>query len=150
MVVIDTDVLTLAYVFHRDPRQAANTRFLSVVQALHPAATIYTVMELLGKLSFNLSAERLAQWPLWLQARHGLSILYPRTAGLTAETFFRREFVDHPFAKMQHHRMPFLDSLILNLAEEASDVDAFVTWNARRYQGKTSLTVLTPGEYLER
>jgi len=69
---------------------------------------------------------------------------------MAAEAFFRHEFVDQPFAKMQRHRMPFLDSLILNLAEEAPDVRAFVTWNARHYQGKTALTVLTPSEYLKR
>ena len=69
MVTIDTDVLTLAYAFRRDSRQAANAQFLTVVQADGPATTIYTVMELLGKLSFNLSGERLAQWPSWLQAR---------------------------------------------------------------------------------
>ena len=150
MVAIDTDVLTLAYAFHQDPRQAANTEFLSVVQPLDPAVTIYTLMELLGKLSFNLSAERLGQWPLWLQARFGLSILYPGTAGLAAEDFFRREFVERPFEKMQRHQMPFLDSLILNLAEEAPGVEAFVTWNARHYEGKTFLAVLTPATYLER
>jgi hypothetical protein len=149
MVVIDTDVLMLAYAFHRDHRHTANAQFLSMAQARDPAATIYTVMELLGKLSFNLSAERLAQWPSWLQDRYGLSILYPGTAGLDAERFFRREFIDRPFGRMQRYQMPFLDSLILNLAEEAPGVEVLVTWNARHYQGKSSLAVLTPAEYLE-
>jgi hypothetical protein len=149
VVVIDTDVLVLAYAFHRDARQAANAQFLDSVQTLQPASTIYSIMELLGKLSFNLSAERLSQWPLWLQARHRLSILYPRTVGMTAETFFHREYVDLPFARMQEHQMALLDALILNLAEAAPDVDAFVTWNARHYQGKTALRVLTPAEYLD-
>jgi hypothetical protein len=150
MVVIDTDVLTLAYAFHRDSRQEANLRFLSAVRALQPAVTVYTLMELLGKLSFNLSAERLAQWPIWLQARHALNILYPSTTGLAADTFFRREFIDRPFEKMQSYQMPFLDSLILGLAEGAPGVECFVTWNARHYQGKTTLAVLTPVAYLER
>jgi hypothetical protein len=150
MVAIDTDVLMLAYAFHRDPRQETNTQFLSVVQAYDPVATIYTVMELLGKLSFNLSTDRLAQWPVWLQDRFGLAILYPGTERQDAETFFRRELIDQPFAKMQRFQMPYLDSLILNLAEQVPDVEAFVTWNARHYQGKTSLEVLTPAEYLAR
>ncbi len=150
MVVIDTDVLVLAYAFHRDSRQSASAQFLSIIQAHDPAATIYSVMELLGKLSFNLSADRLAQWHLWLQDRYGLSIIYPRTAGLDGETFFRRELINRPFDRMQRYQMPFLDSLILNLAEEAPGVEYFVTWNARQYQGKASITVLTPDEYLEK
>ena len=48
------------------------------------------------------------------------------------------------------NQMSFLDSLILNRGEEAPDVAASVTWNARHYQGKTSSTVLAPDEYLER
>ena len=108
MVAIDTDVLTLAYAFHRDPRQAANAQFLTVVQADDPATTIYTVMELLGKLSFNLSGERLARWPSWLQEHYQLTILYPSTMGLSAEVFFNSEFVDQPFRKMQRFQMPFL------------------------------------------
>lgn len=150
MVAIDTDVLVLAFAFHRDPRQADNARFLREVQAHEPTVTIYGVMELLGKLSFNLSTEQLAQWPSWLRDRYSLTILFPRTSGVDADSFFKREFVDRPFAKMEKHGMPFLDSLILNLVEEASAVDAFVTWNARHFQGKTSLTVLTPTEYLTR
>jgi hypothetical protein len=107
MVAIDTDVLTLAYAFHRDSRQTANAQFLSVVQVDGPAATISSVMELLGKFSFNLSAARLAQWPSWLQERYGLTILYPGTQGMEAETFFQREFVDRPLARVQSVRMPF-------------------------------------------
>ena len=150
MVAIDTDVLLLAFAFHRDPRQAANAEFLSVAQGDDPVTTIYSVMELLGKLSFNLPAGRLAQWPSWLQNRYGLSILYPGTTGLDAASFFQREFIDRPFGKMQRHQMPFLDSLILNLAEAAPEVKVFVTWNARHFRDKTSLTVLTPAAYLEK
>ena len=45
--------------------------------------------------------------------------------------------------------MPFLDVLILNLAEAAPNVEAFATWNARHYQGKSILNVVTPAEYLD-
>jgi hypothetical protein len=51
---------------------------------------------------------------------------------------------------MQNHGMPFLGALSLNLAEEAPGVTAFVTWNARHYQGKTPVTVLTPEGSMDR
>jgi hypothetical protein len=148
VVALDTDVLTLAFAFHRDPRQTANTRFLSAVQEDVPVVAIYTVMELLGKLSFNLPAQRLAQWTLWLQEQYQLTVLYPQTNGLEATPFFQQEFVNQPLQKMQQHGMSFLDGLILNLAE-AAEVETLVTWNARHFQNKTSLTVLTPAQYLE-
>lgn len=147
MVVIDTDVLLLAFAFHRDERRPENMQFLAIVQERQPAAVIYSVLELLGQLSFNLSADRLVQWQSWLRDRYQLTILYPKVAGLSAEQFFSREFVDRPLQKM-HQRMPFMDALILNLIEEASVVELFVTWNARHFKGKTSVEVVTPAQYV--
>lgn len=147
-VAIDTDVLVLAFAFHQDSRQAANTRFLEEVRQQTPLVAIYSVLELLGQLSFNLSSERLAQWPTWLQDRYSLTLLYPETTNLTAEIFFQEEFIERPFARMQQQRVPFLDGLILGLVERVSGLECFVTWNARHYRGKTRLNVLTPAEYI--
>jgi hypothetical protein len=148
MVAIDTDVLLLAYSFHRDPRQEANSRFLQAVTDSSPVVAIYTVMELLGQLSFNMSSERLGRWRLWLRDHYGLIVLHPDTADREAEEFFQHQIIDQPFVRMQEQRIPFLDALILGLIEQCAEVDNFVTWNARHYRGKTSLTVLTPSEYL--
>ncbi len=62
MVIVDTDVLLLAFVFQRDPRQAMNNTFLERVKNSEAATTIYNLMELLGQLSFNLSSQRLGKW----------------------------------------------------------------------------------------
>ena len=75
MVAIDTDVLLLTYAFQRDERSADNARFLHIVQMYQPAVAIYSVMELLGQLSFNLAPARLRTWQSWLQDR--LSVLTP-------------------------------------------------------------------------
>ena len=150
MVAIDTDVLVLAFAFQQDVRQAANASFLETARTKTPVVAIYSVMELLGQLSFNLSAERLAQWPSWLQDHYSLTLLYPETANLAAEPFFQAEFIDQPFSRMQQRRMPYLDGLILSIVERVADIEAFVTWNARHYRGKTSLMVLTPAEYIEK
>jgi hypothetical protein len=147
MVAIDTDVLVLAFAFHHDPRQEINRSFLNAVRHQTPLVAIYSVMELLGQLSFNLSPERLAQWQSWLQDHHGLTLVYPETANLTAELFFQDEFIDRPLARMQQ-RVPYLDGLILGLVERIAGVETFVTWNARHFRGKTQLSVLTPAEYM--
>jgi hypothetical protein len=148
MVVIDTDVFLLEFVFHRDPRYEANAHFLAVVRDRAPSITIYNLMEILGQLSFNLAPSRLAQWPLWLQAAYGLTVLWPEPGEVGAFAFFRQEIHEAPLVRMQEKRMAFLDALILNLAERTPGADTFVTWNARHFKAKSSLTVLTPGEYL--
>ena len=51
---------------------------------------------------------------------------------------------------MRTVKMPFMDALILNLAERTPGVTQFVTWNARHFQGKSTLDVLTPEAYLQK
>ncbi|MBK8049957.1 MAG: hypothetical protein IPK16_24335 [Anaerolineales bacterium] len=148
MVALDSDVLLLAFAFHRDERQPDNDRFLNNIRTTPHCVTIYSVMEILGQLSFNLSAERLQSWPSWLRDEFGLNVLYPDWSVQNAESFFLQEFVDGPLGKMVQ-RVPYLDSLILNLIEASPGLTVFVTWNARHFQGKTSLQVVTPAQYIE-
>lgn len=150
MVVIDTDVLLLAFAFHRDVRQPVNSAFLQKVQSADPAITIYNLMETLGKLSFNLSSEQLASWPSWLTDAYQLSVIWPlHPNSIVDRLTLYEELFTRPFAKMVTHKMPFLDALILNVAEQTEGVTHFVTWNARHFQGKSTLRVLTPEEYLQ-
>jgi hypothetical protein len=149
MVIIDTDVLLLAFAFQRDQRQAVNEAFLEQVQADSPAITIYNLMELLGKLSFNLSPERLDAWPSWLVDAYQLTLVWPFMPGETVGfAAFRDEIFTRPFVRMRSVKMPFMDSLILNLAERFPDTTIFVTWNARHFQTKSIVPVMTPAEYL--
>ena len=149
MVVIDTDVLLLAFAFQRDARQPANQRFLQQVRTEAYSITIYNLMELLGQLSFNLSPQRLADYPSWLLDAYQLTVIWPYYPGEDISfVAFRDEVFTRPFARMRAVKMPFMDSLILNLAERAPNVTAFATWNARHFQEKTTLTVITPAEYL--
>lgn len=151
MVVIDSDVLLPAFAFPNDDRQMVNQKFLELVQTAQPATTIYNVMETLGQLSFNLSAEQLNQWNDWLVNSYGLTIIWDMDSNETPNLETWREMIyERPFQKIQSVRMAFMDALILSSAERASDVECFVTWNAKHFKGKTKLTVLTPEEYLGR
>lgn len=149
MVVIDSDVLLLAFAYPNDDRQKANQKFLEVVQTAQPATTIYNVMETLGQLSYNLSAEQLDGWRDWLANAYNLTIIWDTDSKEKVEPETWREIIyERPFEKMQTVRMAFMDALILSAAEHAPNVEFFVTWNAKHFKGKTSLKVLTPEEYL--
>ena len=149
MIVIDSDVLLLAYAYPNDERQKVNQKFLEAVQTAQPATTIYNVMEILGQLSFNLSADQLDGWREWLVNAYRLSVFWDVDSKEQVIPEHWREIIyERPFQKMQSVRMAFMDALILSSAERAPDVECFVTWNAKHFKGKTSLTVLTPEEYL--
>lgn len=150
MVVVDTDVLLLAFAFHRDARREINDAFLSVMPDIEPATTIYNLMELLGQMSFNLSASRLTQWRNWLVDDYNLTILFPEARrDQTADSFYRSEIFERAFAKMSREKMAYKDALILDLAERTPNVRQFVTWNAKHFKAKSTLTVITPAEYLD-
>ena len=151
MVVIDSDVLLLAFAYPNDDRQKVNQKFLEIVQTAQPATTIYNVMETLGQLSFNLSPEQLDGWQDWLVNAYNLTIIWDIDSKQKIDPETWREIIyERPFQKMQTVRMAFMDALILSAAEHAPDVEYFVTWNAKHFKGKTSLTVLTSEEYLAR
>jgi len=147
MVVIDTDVLLLAFAFQNDPRQPTNAAFLKRVQSADPAITIYN-LELLGQLSFNLSPARLEAWHSWLVEAFQLTVIWPLEPDELSAISFRAEIFDRPFGRMKTHRMAFMDALVLSLAERTPGVEQFVTWNARHFRAKSTLPALTPDEYL--
>jgi hypothetical protein len=149
VVIIDTDVFLLEFAFHRDARHRVNAEFLVSIRDREPAITIYNLMEILGQLSFNLSPDQLSQWRLWLQEAYGLAVIWPESEDQTAEQFFYSEMHCRPLAKMQTHRMAFLDALIIGLAEQVTATEGFITWNARHFHDKTPLPVFTPSEFLE-
>lgn len=148
MVVIDTDIFILEFRFQRDRRHPSNKRFLSTIKAGGGAITIYSVMEFLGQLSFNVNSARLRQWRSWLRDAYNLAIIWPVARDRDADSFIYSLLFDQPFERMCRTPIPFVDSLILNLAEQLEEVEAFITWNARHFVGKTSLIVKTPEEYL--
>lgn len=151
MVVIDSDVLLLAFAYPNDDRQSVNLKFLEAVQTAQPATTIYNVMEVLGQLSFNLSEEQLEGWQDWLVNAYNLTVIWDADSKekIDSETWHEIVYA-RPLQKMRSVRMAFMDALIISATEHAPSVDCFVTWNARHFKGKTDLTVLTPEEYLAR
>lgn len=148
MVVIDTDVILLTFAYQNDSRQFVNYTFLEQTKGIQRAITVYNLMEILGQMSFNLSPIQLDKWQTWLIEAYQFRVIYPATTTESPDLFFRQEIIDRPFAKMRAHRVAFLDSLIINLAERTEDVEYFVTWNAKHFKNKTHLTVLTPAEYI--
>ena len=149
MVVIDSDVFLIAHRYVRDVRAELNTRFLAAVKTAAPALTIYNLMEILGVLSFNLSAVQMRAWPDWLKARHSLAILWPDPNYTSRHLFFEQVIYHLPLARMTTQPTAFLDALAIEVAERTPDVRAFVTWNARHFANKTRLRVLTPAQYLD-
>ena len=98
MVILNSDVLLLAFAYPKDERQKTNQEFLEALQTAQPATTIYNVMETLGQLSFNLSAEQLHQWQDWLVNANNLTIIWDVDENTTVESW-REIIYERPFQK---------------------------------------------------
>ena len=106
-------------------------------------------MEVLGQFSFNLSAEQLDRWQDWLINAFNLIVIWDEDSEeqIHAENW-REVIYERPFQKMRSVRMAYMDALILSTAERLSNVECFVTWNAKHFKGKTGITISTPEEFL--
>ena len=148
MVIVDTDIFILEFRFQREPLHSINKQFLSSIKATGGGITIYSVMEFLGKMSFNMNPDKLVNWRSWLQDANNLTVIWPRVRNIDGDSFIRSLLFDRPFGRMCHTPIAFVDSLILDLAEQVEEAQVFITWNAKHFMGKTSLAVKTPQEYL--
>ena len=148
MVIIDTDILLTEFRYQRDRKYYINKQFLSTIRTTGGATTVYTLMEFLGSISFNVNPSRLAKWRSWLRDAYNLVIIWPEAQGLDADSFLHSLIYEHPFERMRRKPIPFVDALILDLAEQVEETEALVTWNTKHFKGNTSLTIKTPKEYL--
>jgi len=148
MVILDTDIFILEFRFQRDHRYFTNRQFLSAIKATGGGIPSYSVMEFLGKMRFNVNPDRLVNWRSWLQDAYNLTIIWPEVGAADADSFIRSLLFNRPFERMCRTPVAFVDSLILDLAEQVEEAQVFITWNAKHFMGKTSLTVKTPQEYL--
>ena len=148
MVIIDTDILIIEFRSPHDIRYPINNQFLSIIRTMGGAITVYTLMEFLGKISFNVNRSKLTRWRSWLQDAYNLIIIWPEAQGIDADSFIRTLIFEHPFERMCSTPIPFVDALILNLVEQVGEAEAFITWNVKHFVGKTPLAVKTPEEYL--
>ena len=148
MGIVDTDIFILEFRFQRDRRYSINNQFLSTIKATGGGITIYSVMEFLGKMSFNMNPDRLIDWRSWLQDAYNLTIVWPEARGIDLVGFTRSLLFNRPFDRMCRTPIAFADCLILDLAEQVEEAQTFITWNAKHFVDRTSLPVKTPQEYL--
>ena len=148
MVIIDTDILVIEFRCQRDKKYPINKQFLSSIRTTGGAVTVYALMEFLGIISFNVSPSELTKWRGWLRDAYNLVIIWPEVQGLDADSFLHSLIYEHPFERMRRKPIPFVDALIIDLAEQVEETEALVTWNTKHFEGNTSLTIKTPKEYL--
>jgi predicted nucleic acid-binding protein len=142
MIFIDTDIFVIEKLFRNDERYAVTKELLGS-DINGKCTSIYNLFELLGIVSFNVSATELKKMLKGFSEVYRIKILFPSTAYESADAFLEHLF-DNSFLKISM-KMNFMDALILDVAEE-HNCSKFVTWNVKHFEGRTDIPVKTPEE----
>ncbi len=145
-VFIDTNVFIIHLRYKRDKNYRTNKEFLELVLSgkVKGYTSIYNLLETAGILSFNLNNRQITEFFISFPKIFNVEINFPQK---TENNLLCIDIEDT--LKQIYKKMAFLDAVILDLFEK-SNVETFITWNAKDFKGKTKKQILTPKEFLEK
>jgi len=146
MVLLDTNVFVIDRFFRRDDRYDVNKAFLDLMTKTEAGFSIFSLFELCGISSFNLSAAELKQWAYQFDEVYPVTILGPRELRAHNATTWFLNF-SHAMFDMFGRRMTWGDAVLLRSAEE-HNVNAIITWNKKHFESRTAIVVQTPLEFM--
>lgn len=150
MIAIDTDVFILTkpelFKKEKDERYEISSRLLLSIKEgkIEGATTIFNLLEICGIFGHHFSEDELKEFYIDFARKYNLFLLFPKSnfdldiMSISISTIFQKII----------KKMKINDAIIINIVEENSEVDTFITWNKKHFEGKTKLDVRTPAEYL--
>lgn len=147
MVLVDTNIFVIDRFFKRDERYTENKEFIEAFDCFEIVFPLFSLLELCGISSFNLSEEELAKWLSDFGDVYSLEVLDP--AEMSGKNAF--EWIELFVSEMGDNitkKMKFGDAVILREAQ-VYDVEAIVTWNKKDFAERTEIPIFTPEEFLE-
>ena len=146
MVLLDTNVFVIDRFFPRDERYEVNKQFIAELPKMEAGFCIFSLFELCGISSFNLSPQELKRWSYHFDEVYRVEILEPQGlyTALAADWFAR---FGHRMLKLFAGKLTWGDAVLLKAAEDYA-VEAIITWNKKHFEGRTTIKTLTPQEYL--
>ncbi len=141
MIVIDTDVLAVYYIYKWDKRYPIAKRVLEEDLGFSKATTIVNVLELSGIMA--LAQNNAKARKLFRELHSRLRILYWRSwpsQSLWVATLL----------KLLQRKLSLGDALVAWIVDEyAGEIDYLVTWNTKHFKGKVPVEVIEPKTLLE-
>lgn len=146
MVLLDTNVFVIDRFFPRDDRYSTNQAFVAQLSTMEAGFSIFSLFELCGISSFNLSSRELKRWMYHFDAMYDVAILGPRGLHTQLAVDWFEQFSMQLFDLFER-KMTWGDAVLLHTAE-AYNVDAIVTWNTKHFKDRTAIRVLTPEQHM--
>ncbi|HLW67942.1 MAG TPA: hypothetical protein VKS79_21675 [Gemmataceae bacterium] len=146
MILLDADVLLIDVRYTSDQRFATNRKALEEIhnRQLAVGITAHALLEVVGILSFNVSAGNIPKLPQQLCLQYGLSVCpdlqaHPAYAGCTVQDLVTQ----------MSKQMALGDAVLaVQVGQHGPWANCLLTWNAAHFVGKLVVPVLTPQEWL--
>ena len=147
MVLLDTNIFVIDRFFRRDKRYQVNHQLIAKLPKLEAGFSIFSLFELCGIASFNLSPDELRRWSYHFDQIYKVEILEPQGLYTMLAIDWFDQFSGRLF-EFFGRKMTWGDAVLLKTAEDY-EVVAIITWNEKHFEGKTSIDLLTPEQYLQ-
>lgn len=145
MIFVDSNLFVIDLRYPDDPEHRVNRRALHRLAEDGSALTsVLNVLETCGILSFNLSVAALHSLYVHFAQRYRLTLV----PGGGYDTQLPAPAVREVLAKMEKHMALKDAEIALAVEQQAANLEAFVSWNARHFTGKLPVPALTPREWL--
>jgi predicted nucleic acid-binding protein len=146
LAFIDSNVFVIDLRYKRDRNYRLNRIFLDMAADLKVGVTgVFNLLEICGILSFNLSERQLVELYEYLPERYKIGILPYHDRSLPLPALHLKDLL-----ALIAKRLSLGDALTLAVAEQESRrIEAFVSWDAQHFVGKTSLLVQTPQDFVD-
>mgnify|MGYP006304455915 CR=1 FL=1 len=146
MLLLDTNLFVIDRFFPRDERYDVNRQFIAKLPEIEAGFCIFSLFELCGISSFNLSSRELKRWSYHFDQVYNVAILDPHglSTALAVDWFTR--FGQH-MLDLFTRKLTWGDAALVKAAEDYG-VEAIITWNKKHFENRTMIKVLTPEEYL--
>jgi predicted nucleic acid-binding protein len=146
MVFLDSNIFIIDRFFPRDNNYLMNKKFLERIEKADIKAFLpfYTLLEICGVTSFNLSTEEQKRWLYTFSKVYSVEILDPFEGQTENQT------VNDYFLSLTHYilkKMTIGDAIFLKEAE-MYNARAIITWNKKHFVDRTDIPVYNPVEYI--
>jgi hypothetical protein len=148
MVLLDSNLFVIDRFFPRDEHFQPNRTFLDSLPTLEAGVSIFTLLELCGVASFNLTPKDLRLWLHDFPSIYPVQILDPWGIGTVSSQAWFGQFLEDLTENIAR-KMSFGDAVLLREAEQYT-VAAIISWNTKDFVRRTTIPVFTPAVALQR
>ena len=145
MIFVDSNLFVIDLRYPDDPDHGLNRRALDRLAADGSGLTsVLNVLETCGILSFNLSVAALHSLYVHFAQRYRMTLV----PGGGYETRLPAPPVREVLLRMENGMALKDAEIALVVEEQAPNLNAFLSWNAKHFAGKLSVPAMTPREWL--